>query len=171
MSDQPKPVAPQGTHTILVVDDDPSILLLCRKKLGQEGFHVLEAEGSSEALKICTEHQGSIHLLLTDLLLPPPGFQMATEKNQFPRVHGHELAARALTIKKELRVILMSAHSDEDLASHGIARGSLPFLSKPFSNDMLLQAVRDSLAGPPLVFKESDQSQAEGKNKAIDWFG
>ncbi len=171
MSDQPQPVAPQGAHTILVVDDDAAILMLCRKKLGQEGFHVLEAEGSSEALKICAEHQGSIHLLLTDLVLPPPGFQMATEKNQFPRVHGPELVARALAIKKELRVILMSAHTDEDLASHGSARDNLPFLQKPFSSDKLLEAVRVALAGPPLVFKESDQSQAEGKNKAIDWFG
>ena len=65
-----QPTAPKSA-TILVVDDEPSILKLCRAILQPEGFTILEAEGSSDALKICAKHDGPIDLLLTDLVLPP----------------------------------------------------------------------------------------------------
>ena len=58
--------------TILIVDDEPAILDLCAAVLEPAGFAILKAEGSSEALKICAQHTGPIHLLLTDLVLPPP---------------------------------------------------------------------------------------------------
>ncbi|MFI5223419.1 MAG: response regulator, partial [Nitrospirales bacterium] len=101
-----------ASPTILVVDDEPSITKLCKTVLQQAGFSVLDADGSSDALKICTQHEGSIDLLLTDLILPPPDFQLASSANQFPHVHGHELAVRALRIRKDLRIILMSGNVD-----------------------------------------------------------
>src|SRR5207253_4797144 len=131
MSRQQASVPRSLSPTILVVDDEPSITKLCKTILQQAGFLVLEADGSSEALKICTRHEGPIDLLLTDLILPPPGFQLASSTNQFPHVHGHELAIRALRIRNDLRIILMSGNIDHDLAGYGIARGGLPFLLKP----------------------------------------
>jgi len=65
-----------ASPTILVVDDELSVTKLCKTILQQTGFTVLDADGSSEALKICTQHKGPIDLLLTDLILPPPGFQL-----------------------------------------------------------------------------------------------
>lgn len=146
-------IAPQSqSPTILLVDDEPSITMLCRTILQQAGFSVLDADGSSEALKICTQHEGPIDLLLTDLILPPPGFQLASCSNQFPHVHGHELAIRALRIRKDLRIILMSGNIDKDLAGYGIRRGSLPFLSKPFEIQALVTLVRQALkASPPSI--------------------
>src|SRR3954465_8918386 len=91
-------IAPQSVSTILVVDDEPTITKLCKTILQQAGFSVLTADDSSEALKICTQHEGTIDLLLTDLILPPPEFQLASSSNQFPHVHGHDLAVRALRI-------------------------------------------------------------------------
>ena len=135
--------------TILVVDDELTITKLCKTILQQAGFSVLDADGSSEALKICTQHKGPIDLLLTDLILPPPGFQLASNSNQFPHVHGHELAVRALRIRKDLRVILMSSNIDQDLAGYGIRRGDLPFLPKPFANQALVALVRQTLREPP----------------------
>ena len=135
--------------TILVVDDEPSITKLCKAILQQAGFSVLATDGSSEALKICAQHKGSIDLLLTDLVLPPPGFQLAASSNQFPHVHGHELAVRALHIRKDLRVILMSGNIDHDLAGYGIRRGDLPFLSKPFKQQALVALVQQTLQSPP----------------------
>ena len=79
------PVSSSNAKTILVVDDDPSTMLICVKRLRAEGFTVLEAEGSPEALMILSTHQGPIDLLLTDLMLPPPGFQFAPTKI---RIHG-----------------------------------------------------------------------------------
>lgn len=70
--------------TILIVDDDLPIVNLCKAFLEEAGFTVLGTDGSSEALKICTQHKGPIDLLLTDLVLPPPGFQLASASNQFP---------------------------------------------------------------------------------------
>jgi DNA-binding NtrC family response regulator len=135
--------------TILVVDDELPITMLCKAILQQAGFSVLTADGSSEALKICTQHEGAIDLLLTDLILPPPGFQLASRSNQFPHVHGHELAVRALRIRKDLRVILMSGNIDQDLAGYGIRRTNLPFLPKPFEHHDLVALVRQALHAPP----------------------
>ena len=143
-------IAPRSASpTILVVDDELSVTKLCKTILQQAGFSVLDADGSSEALKICTQHEGPIDLLLTDLILPPPGFQLASSTNQFPHVHGHELAVRALHIRKDLRIILMSGNIDQDLAGYGIRRGDLPFLPKPFENQALLTLVNQILHAPP----------------------
>ncbi|MEO6307763.1 MAG: response regulator [Nitrospiraceae bacterium] len=149
MSEQ-QDIAPRSSPpTILVVDDELSITKLCKTILQQAGFSVLDADGSSEALKICTQHEGPIDLLLTDLILPPPGFQLASSTNQFPHVHGHELAVRALRLRKDLRIILMSGNIDHDFAGYGIRRGDLPFLPKPFERQVLLALVQQTLHTPP----------------------
>lgn len=143
-------IAPKSSPpTILVVDDELSVTKLCKTIFQQAGFSVLDADGSSEALKICTQHEGPIDLLLTDLILPPPGFQLASSINQFPHVHGHELAFRALRIRNDLRIILMSGNIDHDLAGYGIRRGDLPFLPKPFEPQALLALVKQTLHAPP----------------------
>jgi DNA-binding NtrC family response regulator len=157
-----------GSATILVVDDEPSILKLCKTTLEGSGFSVLQADGSSDALRICTEHQGPIDLLLTDLILPPPGFQIASGSNPFPHVHGLELAVRAAIIRKGLHVILMSGNPDKDLASHGIKRGTLPFLGKPFEQERLIHLVQDVLAQPASLLDISGQTKAANDDV---WFG
>jgi DNA-binding NtrC family response regulator len=149
MSGQQGIVPRSASPTILVVDDEPTITKLCKAILQQAGFSVLDADGSSEALKICTQHEGPIDLLLTELILPPPGFQLASSANQFPHVHGHELAVRAFRMRKDLRVILMSGNIDQDLAGYGIRRGDLPFLPKPFEHQALVALVRQTLHAPP----------------------
>jgi DNA-binding NtrC family response regulator len=160
---------PQATSaTILVVDDEPAITKLCKTVLQEAGFTTLAADGSAEALKICTQHKGPIDLLLTDLILPPSGFQLASSSNQFPRVHGHELAIRAATIRQGLRVILMAGNPDKELASHGIKRGTLPFLSKPFEKDGLIGLVREVLAQPAPALDLSGHGKAAND---VDWFG
>jgi CheY-like chemotaxis protein len=149
MSGQQNIVPQSQSPTILVVDDEPTVTKLSKSILQQAGFSVLDADGSSEALKICTQHGGPIDLLLTDLILPPPGFQLASSSNPFPHVHGHELAIRALRIRKDLRVILMSGNIEQDLAAYGIRRGDLPFLLKPFEPQSLVTLVRQILQTPP----------------------
>jgi DNA-binding NtrC family response regulator len=157
-----------GSPTILVVDDEPAVTKLCATILQQAGFGVLHVDGSSEALKICAEHEGPINLLLTDLILPPPGFQLASSSNPFPHVNGLELAIRAATIRKGLHVILMSGNPEQDLASHGIKRGTLPFLAKPFQPERLTQLVQDVLAQPSPLLDLSGHGKAAND---VDWFG
>ncbi|MDN5941385.1 MAG: response regulator [Nitrospira sp.] len=159
MSGQQTIVSQSTPQIILVVDDESSITNLCKTILQQAGFSVLTAEGSSEALKICTQHDGPIDLLLTDLVLPPPGFQLASSANQFPHVHGHELAVRALRIRNNLRVILMSGKIDQDLAGYGLHRGSVPYLSKPLEPQAVIALVHQTLQAP----QPSAESLAEGR--------
>ena len=142
--------SPQSTkQTIVAVDDDTAIVHLCATILERAGFFVLPATNSSEALKICKNHPGPIHLMLTDLVMSPPEFSFASGDNEFPNVHGHDLAARALRMRKDLRVILMSGNIDQDLAGYGIRRGDLPFLPKPFEPQALVALVRQTLHAPP----------------------
>ena len=170
MSEQQDTVPASLPQTILVVDDESAITKLCKTILQQAGFSVLDADDSSEALKICTQHEGSIDLLLTDLVLPPPGFQLASSSNQFPHVHGHELAIRALRIRKDLRVILMSGNIDQDLAGYGIRRGEFRFISKPFEPPALVALVRQTLQAP-LSSAESLTADSPGTPKVGDgWF-
>src|SRR5690349_2499913 len=139
----PHSAAPQTDHkpTVLVVDDDPTVVTLCQKILQQAGCSVLSASGSSEALKICKGHAGPIDVLVTDLVLPPPEFSFASSGNEFPHVHGHELALRALRMRADLRVILMSANIESELSGYGIRKGGLPFLVKPFDASALVSMV------------------------------
>lgn len=157
-----------ASATILVVDDEPSILKLCKTMLEGAGFSVLQADGSSDALRICAEHKGPIDLLLTDLILPPPGFQLAFGSNPFPHVNGLELAVRAATTRKGLHVILMSGNPDKDLVSHGIKRGMLPFLGKPFEQERLIHLVQDVLAQPASLLEVSGRAKAANDD---EWFG
>ena len=164
-------IAPQSqSPTILVVDDEPTITKLCKEILQQAGFSVLDADGSSAALKICTQHEGSIDLLLTDLILPPPGFQLASHSNQFPHVHGHELAVRALRVRKDLRVILMSGNIDKDLTGYGLRKGSLPFLPKPFESQALVALVQQTLHASPPSAETLTEGQPGVQKVGDGWF-
>lgn len=149
VTDQQEIVPQSHSPTILVVDDEPAITKLCTSVLQQANFSVLHAHDTSEALKIITRHKAPIDLLLTDLVLHPPLVRLRSHSIQFPYVHGHELAARALCIRKELRVILMSGYVARDLLKYGIRQWKLPFIAKPFKIDALVALVQQTLQTPP----------------------
>ncbi len=160
-----EPGGHQSGARVLVVDDDATIRLLCTRVLKEAGYEVLEAEGSPEAMALLVESNEPIDLVLVDLFLPPPGFQLASEKTQYRRVNGHEMVAQMLTMKKQLRVVYMSSQSKSGLASQEIALGDTPFLQKPLSKDALLDQVSAAIAGPPLVFHECP----DGKKSDVRW--
>ena len=160
---------PSTSKTILVVDDDPSMRLICVKTLRAEGFTVLEAEGSSESLKILATHQEPIDLLLTDLMLPPPGFQFASTKNPYPRVHGHELIQRALAMKKTLRVILMSGLSEQERTAYRIVTDHVSFLQKPFSVETMTQLIHAVFETAPLSYNGCATDSIAKQD--VRWFG
>jgi CheY-like chemotaxis protein len=153
----------------LVVDDDPSMMLICAKTLRAEGFTVLEAEGSSEAFKILATPHQTIDLLLTDLMLPPPGFQLTSASNLYPRVHGHEVIQRTLAMKKTFHVILMSSLSDQERKAYRIATDHVPFLQKPFSVEAMIQLVHQALEAPPLSYDDSATELIAKQD--VPWYG
>lgn len=157
-----------GTGTILVVSDESAHATLCKSVLKAAGFTVLVTDGSSEALKVCTQHDGAINLLLADLILPPPGFQLASSDNQFPHVNGFDLAVRASAIRQGLRVILMCKDREKELAAHGISRTKIPVLSKPLDQSGLTSFVQDVLSQPPPSLEIAEQGKAANDT---EWFG
>jgi CheY-like chemotaxis protein len=167
--DTPAPTHPSPAKTILVVDDDPSMRLICTKTLRAMGFTVLEAEGSSESLKILATHQEPIDLLLTDLMLPPPGLQLASTKNPYPRVHGHDVIQRSLAMKKTFRVILMSSLSERERKAYRLVTDQVPFLQKPFSVETMVALVHAVLAAAPLSY--DDFAIKSNDKQDVRWYG
>jgi CheY-like chemotaxis protein len=153
---------------ILIVDDDPSTLLLSTKPLQDAGYTVLQAPGSSEALRLCNEQARPVDLILTDIFLPPPGFQLSVDNNPYPRVNGLEMIERLLEGKRTLRVILMSSSPGPELCRRGLIRDGLPFLKKPFATAALLTLVQQVLAGPP-ASADPKRLPPSGKGE-VEWF-
>lgn len=154
---------------ILIVDDDPSTLSMSTKPLKEAGYTVLQAPGSAEALRLYAEQTPPVDLVLADIFLPPPGFQLSVEKNPYPRVNGLEMVERLLEGKRAVRVILMSSSPGPELRSRGLIREGLPFLKKPFATETLLTLVRQVLSGPPAA---ADPKRAASPGTGdVEWFG
>jgi CheY-like chemotaxis protein len=114
-------------ETILVVDDDPVVLALARDILAGEGYHVLETPGGGDALRIAEGYAGPIHLLLTDVVMPG--------------MSGRELADRLRSIRRETKVLFMSAFTSDLLADYGVGSRD-PLVTKPFTLADLTHKVR-----------------------------
>jgi len=116
-------------ETILLVEDDPSLLALTRDFLVGKGYHVLDAPGGEEAMKIAQEYIGPIHLLLTDL--------------QMPRLNGWMLAKQLRPLRPETKVLFMSAYTSK-LTDPRDFLGA-PQITKPFRLEDLDHKVRETL--------------------------
>ena len=119
------------SETILLVDDDKGVRKLARRTLEQEGYTVLEAEDGEEALRLGQESAGSIRLLLTDLVMPG--------------MNGRILAAHLQVRYPEMQVLYMSGYKDYAIGVDAVLEPDANYLSKPFTPDSLLRAVREVL--------------------------
>jgi DNA-binding NtrC family response regulator len=159
MAEHCPPDIPSRDLTVLVVDDDPDLLLLCATHLRSAGYAVLMALGSAEAQATCDIYPTKIDLIVIDVLLYPSTVDVDHERNVMPRVHGDKLIP-LLRIKRPLsRFLLMSASSPWVLGGRGMSRvlRAYPFLQKPFTKQSLLDKVREGLASalpPPKPLSE-----------------
>jgi signal transduction histidine kinase/CheY-like chemotaxis protein len=128
-----KPViaAPQGTETILLVEDEESVRELVRKVLEKNGYTILEARHGENAIEICGRHKAEIHLLVTDVVMP--------------RMSGRELAEKLMISHPKLKVLYLSGYTDDAVVRHGVLESMTAFLQKPFTPDALARKVRDVL--------------------------
>ncbi len=122
---------PRGTETILLVEDEDGLRRFARLALEKHGYMVLEAARVSDALRLCEQHPDSIHLLLTDVVMPA--------------MNGRQLAERLKQQRPDLKVLYMSGYTDDEIVRQGILYFDTPFLQKPFSAASLSQKVRDAL--------------------------
>lgn len=144
------------------------MMLICAKKPRADGFTVLEAAGSSEALKILTTHQEPIDRLLTDLMLPPPGLQLTSTKSPYPRVHGQDVVQRTLAMKKTFRVIFMSSLSYHERKGYPTVTDDVPFLQKAFSVETLTRLVLS--CSPRLRSPNDDSATKSIATQEVRWY-
>ncbi|HYL12856.1 MAG TPA: PAS domain S-box protein [Terriglobales bacterium] len=126
-------IAPGGSETILLVEDELALRLVSRVYLESKGYAILEAGNATEALKICRSYKREIQVLITDMVMPGLG--------------GIELAKAALELRPELSIILVSGYADRTPSDDARAIGAR-FLQKPFSLDALARLVRARIEEP-----------------------
>ncbi|WP_052514807.1 PocR ligand-binding domain-containing protein [Dethiosulfatarculus sandiegensis] len=128
-----KPVAGQGRETILLVEDEPSILKMTKTILEMSGYKVLAANTPVKAIQYALEYSGKIHLLMTDVVMP--------------EMNGLDLSKKIISIKPDLKLLFMSGYTANVIAHHGVLEKGVNFIQKPFSGKILGRKVREALDG------------------------
>ncbi len=127
-AEPPKVNAFHGRETVLVVEDDTQVRALACAALERYGYQVLEAKRPSEALRIGAEHEGKIHALVTDVVMPEMG--------------GRALAQKLVEMLPDLRVLFMSGYTDDAVVRHGVLQAELAFVQKPLTPELLARSLR-----------------------------
>jgi two-component system, cell cycle sensor histidine kinase and response regulator CckA len=123
-----------NAETILLVEDEPEVRTLAREFLEEHGFRVLTAPSGSAALDLVEREEGSIHLLVTDVVMP--------------HMSGLELASRATAVRPSLKVLYMSGLMGKTVVYEGVVVPGAVVLHKPFTSEDLARKVREVLDGP-----------------------
>ncbi len=128
---QDLPAAGRG-ETVLLVEDEPAVRELTGRILAENGYQVIHAPDGYRARILCDQFQGTIHLLLSDVVMPG--------------MSGREVAEQLRTLRPDLKVLYMSGHAGDVLDHHGFPGQEMRLLEKPFDRDRLLASVREALA-------------------------
>ena len=128
---KPAPMDLLGTETILVVEDEPAVRALTCNVLRRFGYEVHSAAGPTQAVRAASRLKGTLHLLLTDVVMPGTS--------------GLQLARQLSLKRKALKVLFMSGYTDNAIVHHGVLDKDVSLLEKPFTAEGLVRAVREAL--------------------------
>jgi len=120
-----------GTETILLVEDEPSVLDLAQRTLQHLGYNVLPCGGPDEALRTFDEYQNRVQLLVTDVVMP--------------RMNGKDLAARITARAPGVAVLFTSGYGENIIAKQGVIDDGIHFIGKPYRPEDLARRVRSLL--------------------------
>jgi len=126
------PPTRNGSETILLVEDDPSLRATMQTALSRFGYRILTASSGAEALEVWKQHRIEIHLLLTDMVMPDG-------------MNGKELAERLLQENPKLKVIYASGYSADIARKTLHLQEGVNFVAKPFEAHKLAQTIRNCL--------------------------
>ena len=129
--DSPSSEISAGTETVLVVENEEALLELTSDLLARSGYKVLPARDGIEAIEIARSFDGSIHLLLTDIMMP--------------KVNGPAVARHVTGLHPGIRVLYMTGHADPDATLDENIPPESECLQKPFHRDVLIRKVRQTL--------------------------
>jgi PAS domain S-box-containing protein len=127
--------AEPGTETILLVEDEANLRYLAREFLEKQGYRVIDAADGAVAMQIAVAHEGVIHLLLTDVIMPG--------------MNGRELAQRISEIRPNVKVLYMSGYTENVIGRNGTLDAGVRLLQKPFTLRDLKSKVREVLNSTP----------------------
>ena len=122
-----------GSETILLAEDEDGVRAMAAQALRACGYTVLEARDGADAIGVSQQYHGTIHLLLTDVVMP--------------RVSGRQLADWLRPHRPEMKILFMSGYADDAVFRHGVLKAETNFLQKPFSAAKLSTFVRELLDG------------------------
>jgi two-component system, cell cycle sensor histidine kinase and response regulator CckA len=122
-----------GTETILLLDDDHGIRAAVIRLLRRSGYQVLEAPSGPDALQMAKAHDGPLHLLITDVVMPGAS--------------GPEVAAAIRAVRSGIKVLFVSGYAANVISQQGLDEAEVAFLEKPFAPNALLTKVREVLDG------------------------
>ncbi len=120
-----------GSETILLVEDEASVRRLARESLEISGYTVLEASSGAAAVQVAEQHDGPIHLMVTDVVMPG--------------MSGWELAQSMRDRRADMKVIYMSGYTDKAVDQNSGFDPGTVFLQKPFPLSTLVEKVRELL--------------------------
>jgi CheY-like chemotaxis protein len=120
-----------GSETILLVEDEDMVRQVARRILARYGYTVLEAASGPEALALSGKHAGTIHLMLTDVVMPG--------------MSGQDIMVQLRPQRPEMKVLFMSGHTENAIVHHGELDPGTAFIQKPFKHDVLAQKIREVL--------------------------
>jgi PAS domain S-box-containing protein len=151
------PMVPQkterGTETILLVEDETNLRYLARQFLEKQGYKVIEAADGAVAMQIAVAHEGTIHLLLTDVIMPG--------------MNGRELAQRISEIRPNVKVLYMSGYTENVIGHNGTLDAGVRLLQKPFNLRDLKDKVREIIDTSPIPPEVAMSAQAAQYKHAI----
>lgn len=120
-----------GRETILLVEDEPSILQMTTRMLERLGYSVLAASTPSEAIRLAETSEVKIHLLITDVIMP--------------EMHGRDLAERLVAVDSRIKCLFMSGYTSDIIDTQGVLLAGKHFIQKPFSKNGLATKIREML--------------------------
>lgn len=123
----------RGNETILIIDDEPSILNITERILQRFGYQILLATSGEEALELAQNYKGTIHLALLDLSMP--------------RLAGTETYPRLAALRPDMKVIISTGYTLDEPAQRLLKAGAQGFIQKPYTIDGLARRVREILDG------------------------
>jgi len=129
----PAPVLPRGAETVLLVEDNAQVRDLTFTILEREGYTVLTAGSGGEAMAALDHHEGPLHLLLTDVVMPD--------------MNGRQLFDRVSERYPDLKVLYMSGYAENVIARRGVMDPGVHFIQKPFSVKVMAARIREALDG------------------------
>src|SRR2546422_518907 len=133
-SDRGGDSAKKGWETVLLVEDEDAVRALAREVLRRHGYVVLEARHGLDALRLAERHPDTIHLMVTDIVMP--------------HMSGRDLADRLAEVRPKMKVLFMSGYTDHAAMHRHLTPGAA-FLQKPFTPETFARKVRSMLDEQP----------------------